>query len=59
MTKGYVAMNKRALICGVSSQDVRCLAQLLLAKGYTVWGTLRDAQGTVFGNLVTLGILGK
>jgi GDPmannose 4,6-dehydratase len=50
-------MNKIALICGVSGQDGGYLAQLLLSKGYTVWGTSRDAQGTVFSNLRSLGIL--
>lgn len=47
---------KRALICGVSGQDGAYLAQLLLNKGYEVWGTSRDAQVSGFGNLVTLGI---
>ena len=50
-------MNKTALICGVSGQDGSYLAQLLLGKGYAVWGTSRDAQGSAFGNLKTLGIL--
>ena len=47
---------KTALICGISGQDGAYLAQLLLIKGYTVWGTSRDAQGTTFGNLYRLGI---
>ena len=50
-------MNRIALICGVSGQDGGYLAQLLLSKGYMVWGTSRDAQGTVFANLRSLGIL--
>jgi GDPmannose 4,6-dehydratase len=50
---------KVALICGVSGQDGSYLAQLLLSKGYTVWGTSRDAQVTSFGNLNKLGILDK
>jgi len=49
-------MNKVALICGVSGQDGALLAQLLLAKGYDVWGTSRDAEGRNFSNLVRLGI---
>lgn len=48
---------KTALICGVSGQDGSYLAQFLLGKGYVVWGTSRDAQGSTFGNLRTLGIL--
>lgn len=47
---------KRALICGVSGQDGAYLAQLLLSKGYEVWGTSRDAQVTTFNNLELLGI---
>ena len=50
-------MNKRtALICGVSGQDGAYLAQFLLNKGYSVFGTSRDAQGSSFGNLKKLGI---
>jgi GDPmannose 4,6-dehydratase len=49
-------MAKNALICGVSGQDGGYLARLLLSKGYTVWGTSRDAQGAAFGNLHALGI---
>lgn len=47
---------KRALICGVSGQDGAYLAQLLLHKGYEVWGTSRDAQMAGFDNLKRLGI---
>jgi GDPmannose 4,6-dehydratase len=50
---------KVALICGVSGQDGSYLAQLLLSKGYTVWGTSRDAQSSTFGNLKILGIKEK
>lgn len=47
---------KKALICGVSGQDGSYLAQLLLEKGYEVYGTSRDAQVGNFKNLVRLGI---
>jgi GDPmannose 4,6-dehydratase len=47
---------KKALICGVSGQDGAYLAQLLLEKGYQVYGTSRDSQVSSFGNLLTLGI---
>jgi hypothetical protein len=40
----------------VSGQDGAYLAQLLLAKGYQVFGTSRDAQVASFNNLVRLGI---
>ncbi|MCM2358010.1 MAG: GDP-mannose 4,6-dehydratase [Geobacteraceae bacterium] len=47
---------KRALICGISGQDGAYLAQLLLARGYEVFGTSRDAQMSSFQNLAALGI---
>lgn len=50
---------KSALICGVSGQDGSYLAQLLLSKGYTVWGTSRDAQGSAFGNLKKLDVFNQ
>lgn len=46
----------RAVICGVTGQDGGYLAQLLLGKGYDVWGTSRDAQASSVSNLVQLGI---
>lgn len=46
----------RALICGVSGQDGAYLAQLLLQKGYEVFGASRDAQMASFSNLKFLGI---
>ena len=47
---------KVALICGITGQDGSYLAKFLLQKGYTVWGTSRDAQGANFNNLISLGI---
>ena len=49
-------MNKKALICGVSGQDGAYLAQLLLGKGYQVFGASRDAQVASFENLSRVGI---
>lgn len=46
----------RALICGVNGQDGAYLAQSLLRKGYEVWGTSRDVQGSSMHNLERLGI---
>lgn len=46
----------RALICGVTGQDGAYLARLLLAKGYDVYGSSRDAQTSAFVNLDRLGI---
>lgn len=50
---------KAALICGIGGQDGAYLAELLLSKGYEVWGTSRDAQVAAFGNLTFLGIKDK
>jgi GDPmannose 4,6-dehydratase len=50
---------KSALICGISGQDGAYLSQLLLAKGYTVFGTSRDVNNTKFENLKKLGIYEK
>lgn len=47
---------KKALICGVSGQDGAYLAQFLLGKGYSVYGSSRDAQASSFQNLKRLGI---
>jgi GDPmannose 4,6-dehydratase len=52
-------MKKKALICGVSGQDGAYLSQLLLSKGYTVYGGSRDALASSFGNLKKLKIHDK
>jgi len=51
--------SRKALIFGISGQDGTYLAQLLLNKGYEVYGTSRDAQMASFNNLVRLGIRDK
>ena len=48
--------NKTALIFGISGQDGAYLSQLLINKGYIVWGTSRDAKKSKFTNLESLGI---
>jgi GDPmannose 4,6-dehydratase len=42
---------RRALITGVSGQDGSYLAQLLLAKGYEVFGIVRGSPTAHYGNL--------
>ena len=54
--KDHFMSQKVALICGVSGQDGSYLAELLLGKGYSVFGTSRDVQGSGFANLRQLGI---
>lgn len=56
MTQQPTTRKKRALICGVSGQDGAYLAKFLLEKGYSVTGTSRDAQISLFTNLSCLGI---
>lgn len=53
MTKPNI---RRALICGVGGQDGAYLAQLLLKKGYEVFGTSRDATVERFFRLTALGL---
>ena len=48
-----------ALITGIAGQDGAYLAQFLLARGYRVIGTSRDAQSCRLDNLAALGIEGK
>ena len=48
--------NKKAIIFGVTGQDGPYLAELLLEKGYDVWGTSRDASKSNLINLKKLGI---
>jgi GDPmannose 4,6-dehydratase len=52
-------MKKIALICGISGQDGTYLASFLLSKGYVVWGTSRDAQGSRFINHEKLGFMNQ
>jgi len=47
-----------ALVVGVTGQDGAYLSKLLLDRGYTVYGTSRDAQASAFGNLTRVGIAG-
>jgi GDPmannose 4,6-dehydratase len=49
-------MSKKALVIGSSGQDGAYLAQLLLKKGYEVYGTSRDHEVSSFSNLIKLGI---
>ncbi len=49
-------MSRKALIVGVTGQDGAYLAQLLLAKGYEVHGSSRDAEATSLERLVKLDI---
>ena len=45
-----------AIITGITGQDGACLAELLLHKGYTVYGTYRRTASTNFWRIEDLGI---
>lgn len=51
-----MSSSRTALIFGISGQDGAYLSQLLLAKGYTVHGTSRDAEISSFAALDSLGL---
>jgi len=50
---------KKALITGVTGQDGAYLAELLLKKGYKVYGTFRRTSTPNFWRLLSLGIFPK
>lgn len=49
-------MNKRAVITGITGQDGAYLADLLLTKGYIVYGTYRRTSSVNFWRIEELGI---
>ena len=55
----FTPKGKIALITGIGGQDGAYLAQLLLDKGYKVFGTSRDAGVSRFDSLARLGIAGR
>jgi GDPmannose 4,6-dehydratase len=57
--KQEISMTKKtAIITGITGQDGAYLAQLLLEKGYAVYGTYRRAASTNFWRIEELGIRG-
>lgn len=48
---------KRALITGITGQDGAYLCQLLISKGYKVFGAYRRTSSQDFGRLKALGLL--
>lgn len=49
-------MTKKALITGITGQDGAYLAELLLNKGYTVYGTYRRTSSVNFWRVEELGV---
>lgn len=50
-----MASNRTAIVTGITGQDGAYLAQLLLGKGYTVFGTYRRTSSTNFWRIQELG----
>jgi GDPmannose 4,6-dehydratase len=50
------SMHKSAVVTGVTGQDGAYLSQLLLDKGYTVYGTYRRTSSVNFWRLEDLGV---
>lgn len=48
--------SKRAIVTGITGQDGAYLAELLLAKGYVVYGTYRRTSSVNFWRIEELGI---
>ena len=51
MTSYPPCNGKRALITGITGQDGSYLAELLLAKGYEVWGVIRRSSSFNTGRI--------
>ncbi|VWD51030.1 GDP-mannose 4,6-dehydratase [Burkholderia lata] len=51
-------MSATAIITGITGQDGTYLAQLLLEKGYTVYGTYRRTSSVNFWRIEEVGIMG-
>lgn len=49
-------MSKKAIVTGVTGQDGAYLTELLLSKGYTVFGTYRRTSSVNFWRLADLGV---
>lgn len=54
--KGLKMTSKTAIITGITGQDGAYLAQLLLEKGYSVYGTFRRTSSVNFWRIEELGI---
>lgn len=50
-------MTKRAIVTGVTGQDGAYLTELLLSKGYKVFGTYRRTSSVNFWRLAEAGVL--
>ncbi len=51
-------MSRKAIVTGITGQDGAYLTELLLKKGYTVYGTFRRTSSVNFWRLAEVGALG-
>ena len=51
-----ISSSPKALVTGITGQDGAYLAQLLLDKGYTVYGAYRRTSSVNFWRIEELGI---
>ncbi len=51
-------MTKKAVVTGITGQDGAYLAELLLSRGYTVYGTYRRTSYANFWRIAELGVQG-
>ncbi len=51
-------MSRKAIVTGITGQDGAYLTELLLAKGYTVYGTFRRTSSVNFWRLAEVGAVG-
>ena len=56
LNKGNVMSIKKAIVTGITGQDGAYLAELLLEKGYEVYGTYRRTSSVNFWRLEELGV---
>jgi GDPmannose 4,6-dehydratase len=56
ISRDWEGIVKTAVITGITGQDGAYLAELLLEKGYTVYGAFRRTSSTMFWRIEELGI---
>ncbi len=50
-------MSRKAIVTGITGQDGAYLTELLLAKGYIVYGTFRRTSSVNFWRLAEVGAI--
>lgn len=58
LNQSKIPSGRKAIVTGITGQDGAYLAQLLLDKGYTVYGTFRRSSAPNFWRIRELGLVG-